>query len=151
YDVVVTAPAGGSTVDAIPGSGATSQTRISASDIQIVLTNAQTSTSNQFLVGTNHAAPTTLNISPNSKTAGDPAFTLTVNGTNCVSCAVVRVDGSNRPTTFINSTQLPASIPATDVAGGGPPTITVFTPPPGGGFSNGQTLPARGSAAVPPP
>ena len=42
---------------------------------------------------------------------------LTVNGTGFVSGAsVVRFNGSARPTTFVNSTQLTAAIPASDLA-----------------------------------
>ena len=62
YDVVVTAPGGGSTVDAIAGTGATSQTRISDSDVQVNLTNAQTSTGNGFVVASAHTTPVTSSI-----------------------------------------------------------------------------------------
>jgi hypothetical protein len=50
YDVVVTAPAGGTNVDAAAGTGGTTQTRISESDVQIVMTNAQQSSANNFVV-----------------------------------------------------------------------------------------------------
>ncbi len=60
--------------------------------------------------------PTTTSISPTSKTVGDAAFTLTVNGTNFVSgVSVVRLDGADRTTTFVSSTQLTATIPASDL------------------------------------
>jgi putative nucleotidyltransferase with HDIG domain len=85
--------------------------------------------------------PATTSISPTSKTVGDAGFTLTVNGTNFVSGAsVVRLDGSDRATTFVSSTQLTATIPASDLAAAGSKTITVFTSTPGGGPSNAQTL-----------
>jgi len=80
-------------------------------------------------------APTLNSISPTSATAGDPAFTLTVTGTNFVSTSVVRWEGSNRTTTYVSATELTASIPASDLAAGGTEPVTVFNPAPGGGTS----------------
>jgi len=73
---------------------------------------------------------------PNSATAGGPAFTLTVNGSNFVNGSVVRWNGANRTTTFVNSNQVTASIPASDIAAPGSANVTVFNPAPGGGTSN---------------
>jgi putative nucleotidyltransferase with HDIG domain len=85
--------------------------------------------------------PTTTSISPTSKSLGDASFTLTVNGTNFLnSVSVVRLDGADRSTTFVSTTQLTATIPAGDLATAGNKSITVFTPAPGGGTSNAQTL-----------
>src|SRR5208337_3476130 len=53
---------------------------------------------------------------PGQKTPGSKAFTLTVNGTGFVSGATVYWNGSSRTTTFVKSTQLTASINASDVA-----------------------------------
>lgn len=150
YDVVVTPPAGGAAVDAIPGSGGTTQTRISASDLQIVLTNAQTSSGNQFLVTSTHAAPLTSGITPNAKNAGDPTFPMTVNGSDFVRCAVVRLDGSDRTTVWVSSSELTATIPASDMTAGGTHAITVFNPAPGGGTSNSQTFTVTGGDVTPP-
>lgn len=86
------------------------------------------------------ATPTTASIAPTSKLAGDPAFTLTVNGTEFVGGkSTVRFNGSDRPTTYVNSTQLTASIPAGDLLATGPFPITVFSAA-GGGTSNLQTF-----------
>src|SRR3990167_5435625 len=84
--------------------------------------------------------PTTTSISPTSKNAGESEFTLTVNGTNFISGSVVKFDGSNRTTTYVSSTQLTATIPASDLTTGGTFLITVFNPTPGGGTSDAQTL-----------
>ncbi|MBI5214479.1 MAG: hypothetical protein HY960_01865, partial [Ignavibacteriae bacterium] len=84
--------------------------------------------------------PTTTSISPSSKNSGDGAFTLTVNGTNFVAASVVRFNGSDRTTTFVSSSQLTATIPATDLITAGTYPITVFSPTPGGGTSNSQTF-----------
>ncbi len=95
-------------------------------------------TSNSFVV--NNTVPTTVNISPTTKTVGDAGFTITVNGTNFISSSVVRINGSNRSTTFINNSQLTASILSSDISAAGTPAITVSSPAPGGGISNAQTL-----------
>ena len=84
--------------------------------------------------------PTTTSISPTTKTYGDAGFTLTVNGTNFVPTSVVRLDGADRTTTYSSSTQLTATIPASDLLAVGSENITVFNPTPGGGTSNAQTL-----------
>lgn len=75
-------------------------------------------------------------VSPASATAGAAGFTLTVNGANFSSASVVRFNGSDRVTTFVNSTQLLATILASDLAAGGMHSITVFTPAPGGGVTS---------------
>ncbi len=91
-----------------------------------------------------YPVPTTTGISPASKTVGDSSFTLTVNGANFVSgLSVVRLDAADRTTTFVNSTQLTAVIPASDLAAIGDRTVTVFTPGPGGGTSAAQILAVR--------
>ncbi len=82
--------------------------------------------------------PTTTSISPSSKTVGDAQFTMTVSGTNFISSSVVQFAGSNRATTFVSSTQLTATILASDLMTAGQFNITVFNPTPGGGTSNAQ-------------
>jgi hypothetical protein len=81
-------------------------------------------------------APTVAGLAPASATAGGPAFTLTVNGASFVSNSVVRWNGANRPTTYVNSAQLTAAITAADIAAAGAANVTVFNPAPGGGTSN---------------
>jgi hypothetical protein len=77
-------------------------------------------------------------ISPASATAGGPSFTLTVTGSNFVSGSVVRWRGGNRTTTFVSSTQLTATILASDIASAGTASVTVGSP--GGVVSNGVTF-----------
>jgi len=151
YDVVVTPPAGGTNVDAIAGTGGTSQTRISASDVQIVMTNVQSSSANNFAVASTKPLGATTSIVPSVRASGDQQFSLTVNGLNFSACSVVRINGSDRATTFVNSGQLTAVITAVDQAAGATKTITVFTPAPGGGTSNGQALTINGTPDTTPP
>lgn len=79
--------------------------------------------------------PTITTISPNSAVAGGAAFTLTINGTNFVAASVVNFGGSAPATTFVNSTQLTAAIPAASIASAGTPAVTVTNPASGGGTS----------------
>jgi len=79
-------------------------------------------------------------LSPNTALAGSPEITLIVTGTNFVSDSVVRWNGQPRMTTFVNSTQVTATIPASDLDEVGNALVTVFTPPAGGGESNTLTF-----------
>jgi hypothetical protein len=86
-------------------------------------------------------APTITGLNPSSATVGGSAFTLTVNGTNFVSGSIVRWNGSDRTTTYVNNTRLTASIPAIDIATAGSASVTVFNPLPDGSTSNAVTFP----------
>ena len=85
-------------------------------------------------------APTTTGLNPAAATAGGPAFSLTVTGTNFISGSRVRWNGVDRETTYVSATEVTAAIPATDIAVAGTTTVTVLNPAPGGGTSNAQTL-----------
>jgi uncharacterized protein YdgA (DUF945 family) len=98
--------------------------------------NAQTFT----ISAVNNPVPATTGLSPSSATAGGPAFTLTVNGSNFVTDSVVQWNGSSRTTTYVSPTELTAAIPAADMAVAGTALVTVFNPAPGGGVSNAQTF-----------
>lgn len=67
-------------------------------------------------INTSTSAPEVTSLSPNTKGIGEAGFTLTVNGSNFVSGASVTWNGSARSTTFVNSTQMTATIPASDIA-----------------------------------
>ncbi len=92
--------------------------------------------SNGATFSINNPAPAISGLTPSSATAGGPASTLTVDGSNFVSSSVVQWSGSNRTTTFVSSTRLNAAIPATDIAAAGTANVTVVNPAPGGGISN---------------
>jgi hypothetical protein len=80
--------------------------------------------------------PAISGLSPSSATEGSPNLTLIVKGSNFVSGAVVRWNGSDRPTSCVSGAQLSATITAADIASAGPESVTVFNPGPGGGESN---------------
>jgi uncharacterized protein (TIGR03437 family) len=83
-------------------------------------------------------AATITSLQPSSVSAGGPAFTLTVNGTNFASGAVVRWNGTNLSTTFVSATQLTAQVPANLIAAAGSASITVANP--GATASNALTF-----------
>ena len=66
-------------------------------------------------------------INPSCVNAGDPSFTLTATGTNFTGSSVVRINGSDRNTTFIDSVTLDADLLAGDIAAQGINSISVFT------------------------
>jgi hypothetical protein len=102
------------------------------------LSNAQNFTINAN--PTPNPVPGVTGLNPSTVTAGSGAFTLTVNGSNFASTAVVRWNGANRTTTFVSASQLQAQISAADVASAGNVPVTVFNPSPGGGVSNAVTF-----------
>jgi hypothetical protein len=90
-------------------------------------------------------------ISPAAARAGAPGLTLTVVGSDFFSGSVVRWNGSSLVTTFISSTELTASVPASDLASAGSAQVTVFNPAPGGGTSNALTFIITAAASTPIP
>ena len=100
-----------------------------------------------FTTNTQAPAPTLASLSPPSAVAGGPAFPLTVNGSNFVSGATVRWNGTSRSTTFVSATQLTAAIPATDIAAAGTALVTVLNPD--GAVSNALTFTTNTQAPAP--
>jgi hypothetical protein len=83
----------------------------------------------------NHRVPDIQLLQPAGVQAGSEAFTLTVMGAGFSQASVVRWNGADRATTFVNPGQVTAQIPATDLTAAGTPQVTVFNPAPGGGTS----------------
>jgi uncharacterized protein (TIGR03437 family) len=84
--------------------------------------------------------PTIASLKPPAVAAGGAGFTLTVNGTNFVNGATVRVNGNARSTIVASSTLLTAVVLAGDIANAGTLSVTVFNPAPGGGTSAAAEL-----------
>ncbi len=80
--------------------------------------------------------PTILSTDPPSINQGSEDFTLTVIGTNFIPESIIRWNGTDRTTNYINSQQLSTIIQAEDVLEVGVASVTVYNPPPGGGESN---------------
>jgi len=115
----------------------------SAASVSITVTNPTpgggTSAAVTFTIS--NTAPIVSSLSPASALVGGTAFTLTVNGSNFVSGAVVNWNGTALTTSFVTATQLTAQVPATDIASSGTASITVTNPAPGGGTSGALTFP----------
>jgi 6-phosphogluconolactonase (cycloisomerase 2 family) len=92
--------------------------------------------------------PTISTISPNTAVADGAAFTLTINGTNFAPGSMVNFGGSTPVTTFVNSMQLTAAIPAGSIASTGTMAVTVINPAPGG-TSNAINFTVTGGLNVP--
>ena len=73
---------------------------------------------------------------PDAVAPGGAGFTLTVNGTGFVSGSVVNWNGSARATTFVSTSQLTATILASDIATASTASVMVLNPGSGGGISN---------------
>ncbi len=96
-------------------------------------------------VQANNPVPAISGLSPATTTAGGSAFTLTVNGSNFVAGSVLRWNGSDRSTTYVNGGQLTATITSADIAAAGSATVTVYNPAPGGGSSGGSNFTIGGA------
>jgi hypothetical protein len=90
-------------------------------------------------------APTIAALSPSSTTAGSPAFTMTVNGTNFAGAAVVNLNGAAQATTIVSASQLTVAVPAATVATSVTVTVTNPATPGTGMYGSGGTLAATSS------
>ena len=70
--------------------------------------------------------PAIESLSPDTAFGGSDSLKLTVQGSKFIARAVVRVNGSERPTAFTSSGTLVASLSASDVAAARTAQITVF-------------------------
>ncbi len=92
------------------------------------------------VASTPNPSPALASLSPSGAAVGGAAFMLTVTGSNFVPSSVIRWNGADRPTTYVSSGQLTASIPSGDLVSAGTATVRVFTPGPGGGLSSGVSF-----------
>src|SRR5579884_314621 len=86
--------------------------------------------------------PVLSSISPTSVLAGGPGFTLTVTGSGFISTSAVDWTENKKTTvlttSFVSSTQLSASVPASLIASAGSAKVVVSTP--GAGTSSSKTI-----------
>lgn len=81
-----------------------------------------------FTVGASNNPPTLSTLIPSSVIAGSAGFGLTVEGTGFLSGAVVAWNGTSLATTVDSSSQLTATVPASDVANPGTASVTATNP-----------------------
>ena len=80
----------------------------------------------------NGSGPLANSLTPYTAATGGPGFSLTVAGSNFATGSTVQWNGANRSTTFSNSSQLTATIPASDIAADGIAQVRVMNPGAGG-------------------
>jgi hypothetical protein len=100
----------------------------------------------------NTPSPVATGLAPLSVAQGYASpLPVTISGVDFQTNSVVKVGGSNRPTTYKSKTQLVVTLPASDFAAAGNRLLTVFTPSPGGGTSNVLTFTVLAPGAIPVP
>lgn len=105
-----------------------------ASVVILIITNGNVT------VNTTVASTLTLtSINPNTMDVGGTNFIMTLVGTGFMADSVVRLDGGDRVTTFVSSTQLTATILTADIASVGTRVMTVWNPT-GALLSNSRNL-----------
>ncbi|MCK6545323.1 hypothetical protein L6R52_05595 [Myxococcota bacterium] len=109
----------------------------------------------------NNATPTLTSLSPTSTPVNTTSLVLTVNGTNFLSGALVRFNGTYYTSTFVSSTRLTATIPGSQLTVAGSYDVQALNPSPTQGpstaiqfsVSNAATLtmltPAAATAGSP--
>ena len=89
---------------------------------------------------TPNPVPVVTQLLPANAYAGS-ALSLLVIGASFIPSSVVRWNGVDRPTTYLDEDALVARISAADLAAPGSANVTVHTPAPGGGTSTPRSLP----------
>lgn len=93
-----------------------------------------------FTISANNPVPVIARLTPDTASSGTQPVTVSVIGTDFTPQSVVRLNGQNRTTNYVNSTQLDVTIPASDLSSIGLKPLTVANPAPGGGVSNEANL-----------
>ena len=110
--------------------------------INVTVTNPNLHLSNSvpLTVTSTPPKPTITLLNPNTVNATGPGFTLQVVGTNFASNAIVSVGGTNRTTTFVDSSHVTTQILSSDILTPGTLSITVTNPTPSSRTSDPATL-----------
>ena len=115
---------------------------ISAGDIatagtaSVNVRNGMAAVSNVLTFSIHNPVPGLSSLNPSTVGVGGTSFALTVNGAGFVPTSGMRWNNFDLTTTFVSSTQLTATITASDIANAGAVQVTAFNPTPGGGTSN---------------
>lgn len=94
------------------------------------------SNSADFTITSQNPVPSIDNLDPSSAAVGGQDFTLAVVGSNFVTGATVKFNGSPLETTFDSDSQLTATVPASAITTASTVPVVVTNPGPGGGDSN---------------
>jgi hypothetical protein len=88
----------------------------------------------------NNPTPSLTSIAPTSINAGQPAFTLTANGSGFAPQSLIYWNGNAVSTIFLSTNQMQATIPTSFISTPGTAMIEVQTPQPGGGITSTLTF-----------
>jgi hypothetical protein len=88
-------------------------------------------------------------LNPNAKSSGSGPITITISGKNFAPGALAKWNGSDRVTTYIDSTRLLMQLNDYDTNVLGDFFVTVYNTIPGGGFSNPATFSITGTTNAP--
>jgi trimeric autotransporter adhesin len=94
-------------------------------------------------------APIIASVSPTSEVTGAALPVITVTGTGFVPTTVIHVNGTERATTFISSTQVSLALTAADLSVAASLSLTAVNPAPGGGTSATATVAVVASNPTP--
>lgn len=83
----------------------------------------------------NYPAPSIVSLSPNNTSAGQPAFTLTVTGSNFTPASIIEWNGLPLPSVFQTQNIMTALITPGLIQNPAVVSVTIFTPQPGGGVA----------------
>jgi alpha-tubulin suppressor-like RCC1 family protein len=99
-------------------------------------------------IAVNNPGPVVTALEPTSVPVGGGAFQITVTGTGFVSTSVVQWNQVDKPTQFVNSSTLRATLSAQDAATAAAVNVAVRNPQPGGGVSAARPFEVRNPAPV---
>jgi uncharacterized protein (TIGR03437 family) len=89
----------------------------------------------QTLLQAGGGFPSLHGLTPNAAPAGSTSVSMTVSGSNFVSGSTINFNGTPLTTWFLSSSEINATVPASDLASTGAFPVTVSNPAPGGGTS----------------
>jgi hypothetical protein len=102
----------------------------------VTVANPGTTPSTVVTFTVNNPVPQESLLLPSSAVPGGAALTLKVTGSNFNVSSSVLINGSALSTTYVNSTLLEVTVPASDLTQGGTLNVSVKNPSPGGGTTS---------------
>lgn len=91
-------------------------------------------------IGADSPRPALTRLDPSAAPLGATTQVVNLYGTNLTPLSRIRVNGVERPTTYVSPVQLSTLLQPADMAQNSPLALTVTNPAPGGGISNELTL-----------
>lgn len=85
-------------------------------------------------------SPIITKINPNNIALNSGTQEIVITGTGFTTSSVAKLNGNDRPTTYVSATRLLMEVNAEDTKQNGKNIVTVFNPSPEGGYSNGVFL-----------